>query len=501
MADISELLKKIGENLRKNGAFDDTVYTDVPILRRGSEIPQPKPREHTPDKFTELRELPYRSDMRFEPVESIFLRQAKLMENYEDEYEYDGKLLVFEPSYSELSGEQLRGYFTWRKYARKGEIRPAHMTFIRLYASELINNIGVSGPAEAHEQLVRLRDNWERPSTQETINSWIRDHVVYYGLPPELLDSDPEIQGDKAMETLMNCSQSSDSDLFTALAALSSYKLASSSFYRERPEDFTEAICAVWRALDAHYREHEGETMLFTRLLGRRVKCGCYMFGALIFCEQKRQPDREYIVNSIRRYECSFGRWYLDTYHTSRGSNKMLGDLLRSAECIIREKLGAKYKLTGSTATKTETAVIVKTLEKLAEAKKRAQAEMIEIDVTKLGDIRKAADITRDKLIVEDEPEPGADTPAPEPAPEPEPEQKTESGQVSDLPLTAEEISYLRHLLYGSEAPAGIMPSLLADAINEKLFDIFDDTVLDMNGGDPLIIEDYAEELKGTIPE
>ena len=43
------------------------------------------------------------------------------------------------------------------------------------------------------------------------------------------------------------------------------------------------------------------------------------------------------------------------------------------------------------------------------------------------------------------------------------------------------------------------MPSLLADSINEQLFDSFGDTVIEFDGEDPQIIEDYAEELKGLL--
>ena len=43
------------------------------------------------------------------------------------------------------------------------------------------------------------------------------------------------------------------------------------------------------------------------------------------------------------------------------------------------------------------------------------------------------------------------------------------------------------------------MPSLLADAINEKLFDLFGDTVLAFDGDTPEPVEDYIEELKGIV--
>ena len=72
MPDISELLEQIGENLRKSGNFDEKVYTDVPILRKGSDIPKPPPEKKEKSGFTELRELEYRMLEQFEPLEKRF---------------------------------------------------------------------------------------------------------------------------------------------------------------------------------------------------------------------------------------------------------------------------------------------------------------------------------------------------------------------------------------------------------------------------------------------
>ena len=123
-----------------------------------------------------------------------------------------------------------------------------------------------------------------------------------------------------------------------------------------------------------------------------------------------------------------------------------------------------------------------------------AKAMRIEIDLSKLADIRAAADVTRDKLIVDEETE----EPAPEPVSEPE------AAQVADSPLNEAETAFLRALLTGGEASAaaksaGTMPSLLADSINEKLFDVFADTVIDCSADVPEIIEDYVDELKNYV--
>ena len=68
--------------------------------------------------------------------------------------------------------------------------------------------------------------------------------------------------------------------------------------------------------------------------------------------------------------------------------------------------------------------------------------------------------------------------------------------------MTEDEYHYLQDLLYGGDtswaAAKGLMPSLLADDINEKCYGEFGDTVLEA-GDPPSVIEDYLEDLKGTI--
>ena len=62
----------------------------------------------------------------------------------------------------------------------------------------------------------------------------------------------------------------------------------------------------------------------------------------------------------------------------------------------------------------------------------------------------------------------------------------------------------LRAVLTGGDAAGaakagGKMLSVAVDAINEKLFDLFGDTVIYDAGDGPAVYEDYEEELKGRI--
>ena len=67
------------------------------------------------------------------------------------------------------------------------------------------------------------------------------------------------------------------------------------------------------------------------------------------------------------------------------------------------------------------------------------------------------------------------------------------------LGLSPDELSLLDDLLFG-RAPSVASPDLLADAINEKLFDLVGDTVLEFSdAGVPQLIEDYIEDVSSAL--
>ena len=72
--------------------------------------------------------------------------------------------------------------------------------------------------------------------------------------------------------------------------------------------------------------------------------------------------------------------------------------------------------------------------------------------------------------------------------------------------LDETQLAALRALLAGEDPrpmlrARRVMPSLLADAVNEALFDEFGDTVLDCDGDRLSLVEDYAAELSRLLEE
>ena len=128
-----------------------------------------------------------------------------------------------------------------------------------------------------------------------------------------------------------------------------------------------------------------------------------------------------------------------------------------------------------------------------AHAKAEAAKPKLTINISSLDRIREDAITTRDSLLTEEERK--------------ELEEKAEKveavasdTQLPDIPLDMLHLRILRSLLKGEAVDELIrenrlMPSLVADAVNEALFDEIGDTVLSCDDDRLSLIEDYREDL------
>ena len=67
--------------------------------------------------------------------------------------------------------------------------------------------------------------------------------------------------------------------------------------------------------------------------------------------------------------------------------------------------------------------------------------------------------------------------------------------------LDAVERAYLQALLAGAAptVPAGASEDMLVDGINEKLFDLVGDTVIEFGAAGPQVIEEYEDDVRGVL--
>ena len=162
-----------------------TIFQDEAIQSKRQVHNEPLPAPIRAARSLEEGTFAYRQSR-----ESIFVKQAKVLANYEDDYVYEKPVLRYYPTYQSLTDQELRGYFSWRTKLRRGDVQKTSLSYAFLYIYELLNQIGVTDPLDGYRKLKDFQSVYgelER-GVLPYLNRWLVDYVVYYELDPALLE-------------------------------------------------------------------------------------------------------------------------------------------------------------------------------------------------------------------------------------------------------------------------------------------------------------------------
>ena len=494
--------------------IESKVYQDEPLPeRRGDEA------FFLPEACREMRRLAYAHSRLVRSEAEIFFRQGKRMETFEDFFEYRGGFFRYFPTYQAMDDRQLRGYFSWRTQVRKGRIEATSLSFAFVYLYELLNGIGVRTPEEGFRMLKTFWMAYRQfePGIDRYLKQWLRDYVVYHNLEKSLLDGFLETGYEKAVRILLHFRSHTEEEVFDALCELSSYDLKASRFYHLHPEAVRLVTCRVFAGLSDWFarRSRNGDIRTF---FGEMRTFDYPMFSSAVFYEEKRHPDAVFDLTELCRYSCRDGAWSCERFFCRRDKLHRIGGLLRNIDFLMRRREQFKSTLRPEKSTKTALTLITWEIDRWKEEERKRTLPGLRIDLSRLPGIREDARATQRQLIVPGSGEamvpeesferessgPGASLPAAEETlgkavPEtPSPAAETELG------LTGTEVEFLRRLLRNEPYEPflrshGLMASILADAVNEKLFGRFGDVVIDSSDDRPHVLKEYEEELKGVI--
>ncbi|MBQ8835405.1 MAG: TerB N-terminal domain-containing protein [Oscillospiraceae bacterium] len=476
--------------------FYGNVFKDEAIRPQAA-----RPAEKTPSLLRAARSLENSPERYWQARESIFLKQAKLLASYEDDYPLPGELVRYYPTYQSFTDQELRGYFSWRTKLRRGQLQKASLSFAFLYIYELINLAGVSDAAEGYQKLTQFRDDYGKidPRILIYLESWLKDFVVYYGLDANLLADMPQVVYDRSITVLDHIQNQEPAKIIYAIKQLSPKWLERSKFYSQHREDMDRVIVSVFRRISDHYAARCKKTMV-EQYFGKPAEFQVRLFETAVFCDPLKKRNCEYALDERCVYRCKNGLWTVRRHVPQRSSQK-LGDLLKTIDAIMREEFRYGHPIKWEMDTKWIVKIIrdetqaLLTEKRAAEAKKKAaEAKKITIDYSQLEKIRQDAAITREKLTVDEE----LEEETPEETPPVLPEPPADTG--GDTPLAPAEYRLLQCLLYGRDYSwvhtEGYMLSVLSDSINDKLYDMFLDSVLDDT---PELVEDYIDDLKEMV--
>ena len=507
-----------------------------------------------PEKIRSLLEMTAQYEVEEEKRTSAFLKQAEFMADYEDDYRMRGVPIrhIF-TAYQELNVDELRGYFSWRSRIRRGEKVSGGRDFIRLYAAEMVNLIGVSSPQTAFENLLRVRASADPDAKGDaSLKGVLRDFCIAYELDHDLAlaycISDPETEA--ANLALSAADTADDHSLYAAVRTIVGDQIDSSRFLPLVEEDACHVIARTVRTVSANERFRKGKGIT-DRLLGVRKGMPHTMFAWLPY--RTMRPDGyRYEVDPVRSYEYTGGKWSRSCYSSWRNPDEIraLSELVRECERLLRKALHYKNALPDRRRDPGTAKLISDIIEEWLKEKAERNKPEVRIDLTRLSDIRAAADITRDRLLegTEDADEglgetdplwaamtgayraeshiPGPNLSGPG---FPEPTQElmlydqnsglAESGcesehelqQKAEIPaqgassvFTPEESAFLQLLL--DEKPwkeyinqKHLMLSVFIDQINEKAYDELGDIILETENGTPELVEDYVEDVRAML--
>lgn len=493
MSDPEKIISVVmnDEKLLNSKSFQNRVYKDEPILKTAARLCKPK----TPERIEQMKKIAFSPDAYWKTSAWLFYTQGKFMEDYEDNYNYDADFSGFYTTYRDLTAQQLRGYFSWRTKVRNGIITKASSPYAYIYSYELINEIGTKSLMDGFNKLKDFGMQYKQFSSElsRIIESWLIDYAAYYQIDTAVLHDNEIILHDEMLIALKNWEKFEDDDIFDALCNLSDYNIYESSCFVDHADKFRKTAVNSFKRLSEYFRDNRKKS-LFANYFGNLKKSKYHIFESAVFYDRTPLRSFCYKINEIRIISCLNGAWSCESY-PYKEKNKHIGDFLKSVDSILRERFGYSEKLECEDVSKIVVSIIQCEADKISVQKSETETKKIEIDISKLEDIRKASEMTRDKLIVEEAYDESEAIPEINPP---------ENSAMDDTPLNIPEYEFLKTLLYGGDwkkiaESVKSMPSILADAVNEKLFDRFGDTVIDFSGDVPELIEDYIDELKGMI--
>ena len=335
--------------------------------------------------------------------------------------------------------------------------------------------------------------------------------------------------------------------LMAAINALSTYNLGNSRINHAHHRDLRHVACAVYVRMARYYDTHR-KSGIVASLFGEETAMPYTMFASAVFFAPERHKDCEYRLDPIHIYRCQNGFWECMRIHGSRQKSSKLGEMMRACDQRLRLALDPAHPLKEEKVPKYLAKIIDDEIVAWLSWDAAHQPVKIDIDLSQLGHIRNAAEQTREALLIDEEREDDALTeaaeadsgqPEAEPAanmiaepaaastqqneadeptisteqfgvvapllaPEPTPATPMSAGTASALAHAAED--YLRALLEQNAAQAasaversGQSEDMLVDNINEALFDLVGDTVIEFGAAGPQIIEDYEADVRGYL--
>lgn len=493
--------------LYERGKLYNEVYHDQPI--------KPRYGYPIPEQIKAVRDI-QKQDIRLGITRNqSFVKAARLMAEYEDDFRYDKKVSRHKPAYDSFSDIELRGYFGWRTGYKKGEDTPGG-SFAEVYMYELLSGIGTANTMDGYEKLRELQRR--HGSEIPTIEKMIIDYVIYNELPQELIKNSDLFRDDRNIMALMGMSDDQQC-IIRFQTILEVAKWPERALLDDRDE-LAVVMCRCFDKVQAYSKEKRKKSFL-EELCGKPSRWPYLLFNGAVVDIEPKGEEFIYDLNPVRSFHGGTN-WSVKRMSFSDKSVELMRSFIRA---VYASFSGADQSVNISVWMKK---LIDEECQAYFTEKKLLEERRVRIDFSRLDAIRESSAVIRDKLIVEDELEGEVnsevkagheieisgiceinendgsdDKPNPDDLKIETYTEPVENNDPTDtLQLTDLEKRVISTVLDGGELgfvrEEGHMLSVVVDGINEKLYDYFGDNVL-YDDGELQIYEDYMDELRELI--
>ena len=224
----------------------------------------------------------------------------------------------------------------------------------------------------------------------------------------------------------------------------------------------------------------------------------------------------------MRSYHCKSGRWKEKSYIRAYFNRKKLTSIVHEIDRLIRDEFKLGYYLKPSMEDTRITTIIVSAFNEALKEIKHNERNLINIDFSALKKIRNDAEITKTSLLVDEDciHSPMIDTDIDEKADIQETiekhcinyndgnKSKTENSDSDKISEISDDINLkiLKYIIAGKDYKQliksnNLFTSIITDNINETFFEDIGDNILECEGGEIYLVEDYREDILDIIGE
>lgn len=475
------------------------------------------------EKFFDMRSIaPTNSTMWVDP--KLFYRQGKFMEDFTDNYTAYESLNIYYPSYQRLGYGQLRTYFSWRTHYRNGLVGDIALSYVFLHVYETINLIGQPCPASALQHLVQLWMDYRgsHPSLDDYLPAVVWDFHVYYRLDTSFVDFVASVNGTGIRQYFAKYL------IFTPSAQHSLRDWESMCKFKVyKPATEKLEVIPLLELMMCHVIR---DIKVLPQLFYFNVAKGPLDFwepfhGNVFYEDMAKMPAQEIVLDAHPPYYYRFGQmWQFRRVIPVKLMEKYMDFFLRVVyQYGVEINKGGKVApphvppphvppkvnldIAEALAEQAGTS-IAGILGEIWEIGLAAYREMHHVDVKvnlkNITRIRTEADITQEKLIVEEEVPVVVPVVAPPPVVMPVVADDNPYQGLWEA-FTDVEKNIITMAINTPDAVAGYikenntMLELVADGINEKAMDVIGDNLLETISATLEIYPDYLMELEGVI--